>query len=161
MIDGQSVLLSGTHLGPMAMCYYCPFRDCYGAPSLTSSRPVCPGVRPPSGPVTNFSFSLKFSLDSCGLVILWRSLWREDGSVFTLAAGPRQRSPSRIWDPRDSRPYFIFPLPQPWEPCPVFISPRDRVVQLYPRALGSLFVAPYDSLGYGGGILARLHTTTA
>jgi hypothetical protein len=28
-------------------------------------RPVCPGVKLPSGPVTNFSFSLKFSLDSC------------------------------------------------------------------------------------------------
>jgi hypothetical protein len=36
----------------------------------TVSRPVCPGVRPPSGPVTNFSFSLKFPLDSCGFVIL-------------------------------------------------------------------------------------------
>jgi hypothetical protein len=36
----------------------------------TVSRPVCPGVRPPSGPMTNFSFSLKFSLDSCGFVIL-------------------------------------------------------------------------------------------
>jgi hypothetical protein len=28
---------------------------------------------------------------------------------------------------------------------PVFISPRDRVAQIYPRALGSLFVASYDS----------------
>jgi hypothetical protein len=37
---------------------------------LTVSRPVCPVVRPPSGPVTNFSFSLKFSLDSYGFVIL-------------------------------------------------------------------------------------------
>jgi hypothetical protein len=35
-----------------------------------SRRSVCPGVRPPSGPVTNFSFSLKFSLDSCGFVNL-------------------------------------------------------------------------------------------
>jgi hypothetical protein len=39
---------------------------------------------------------------------------------------------------------------------PVFISPRDRVAQLYPRALGSLSVASYDSQGYGGGILTRL-----
>jgi hypothetical protein len=35
----------------------------------TVSRPVCPGVRPPSGPMTNFSFSLKFSLDSFGFII--------------------------------------------------------------------------------------------
>jgi hypothetical protein len=27
---------------------------------------------------------------------------------------------------------------------PIFISPRDRVVQLYPQALGSLSVASYE-----------------
>jgi hypothetical protein len=36
---------------------------------------------------------------------------------------------------------------------PVFISPRNRVAQLYPQAMGSLFVASYDCQGYGGGIL--------
>jgi hypothetical protein len=36
---------------------------------------------------------------------------------------------------------------------PVFISPRNRMAQLYPRALGSLYVVSYDSQGYGGGIL--------
>jgi hypothetical protein len=41
---------------------------------------------------------------------------------------------------------------------PVFISPTNRVAQLYPQALGSLFVASYDSQGYGGGIRPRLHT---
>jgi hypothetical protein len=40
----------------------------------------------------------------------------------------------------------------------VFISSRNRVAQLYPEALGSLFVAFYDSQGYGGGIRPRLHT---
>jgi hypothetical protein len=35
----------------------------------------------------------------------------------------------------------------------VFISPRNRVAQLYPRAMGSLYVISYDSQGYGGGIL--------
>jgi hypothetical protein len=43
---------------------------------------------------------------------------------------------------------------------PVFIFPRNRVAQLYPQALGSLFVASYDSQGYGGGIRPRLHTVT-
>jgi hypothetical protein len=47
---GQSVLVSGAHLGP----------------------------------VTNFSFSLKFPLDSCSFVILWHPLWGEDGSVIYL-----------------------------------------------------------------------------
>jgi hypothetical protein len=31
------------------------------------------------------------------------------------------------------------------------------VAQLYPQALGSLFVASYYSQGYGGGIRPRLH----
>jgi hypothetical protein len=41
---------------------------------------------------------------------------------------------------------------------PVFIYPRNRVVRLYPQTLGSLFVASYDSQGYGGGIRTCLHT---
>jgi hypothetical protein len=40
---------------------------------------------------------------------------------------------------------------------PVFISPRNRVAQLYLQALDSLFIASYDSQGYGGGIRPRLH----
>jgi hypothetical protein len=32
------------------------------------------------------------------------------------------------------------------------------MAQLYPRALGSRFVSSYDSRGYGGDILTRLHT---
>jgi hypothetical protein len=31
---------------------------------------------------------------------------------------------------------------------PIFITPRERVAELYPQALGSLFVASYDSQGY-------------
>jgi hypothetical protein len=41
---------------------------------------------------------------------------------------------------------------------PLFISPRSTVAQLYPQALGYLFVPSYDSQGYGGIIRARLHT---
>jgi hypothetical protein len=41
---------------------------------------------------------------------------------------------------------------------PVFISTRNMVAQLYLRALGTLFVASYDSQGYGGVILTRLYT---
>jgi hypothetical protein len=32
---------------------------------------------------------------------------------------------------------------------PVFMSPRNRMAQIYPQALGSLFVASYDSQVYG------------
>jgi hypothetical protein len=40
----------------------------------------------------------------------------------------------------------------------VFMSSSDRVAQLHPQAPGSLFVAFYDSQGYGRGILTRLQT---
>jgi hypothetical protein len=40
---------------------------------------------------------------------------------------------------------------------PVFIFPRNRAAQLYPQALGSLFLASYDSQGYGECIRFRLH----
>jgi hypothetical protein len=43
---------------------------------------------------------------------------------------------------------------------PVFISPRSRVAQLSPQTLGSVFVASYDSQGYGGGIRPRLDILT-
>jgi hypothetical protein len=41
----------------------------------------------------------------------------------------------------------------------LFLSPRNRVAQLYPQVLGSLFVSFYDSQGYGGGIPPSLHTS--
>jgi hypothetical protein len=40
---------------------------------------------------------------------------------------------------------------------PVYIYPRNRVTQLHPQAMGSLFVASYVSQGYGGGIQTCLH----
>jgi hypothetical protein len=41
---------------------------------------------------------------------------------------------------------------------PVFTPPRNRVAQLYPKALGSLFVTSYNLQGYDGGIRTHLHT---
>jgi hypothetical protein len=38
----------------------------------------------------------------------------------------------------------------------IYIS-QEPVAQLYPQALGSLFVASYDSQGLGGRIRTRLH----
>jgi hypothetical protein len=37
------------------------------------------------------------------------------------------------------------------------MSHSDRVAQLYPQAPGLLFIAFYNSQGYGGGVLTRLH----
>jgi hypothetical protein len=38
------------------------------------------------------------------------------------------------------------------------MSPSDRVVQLHPQVPDCLFIAFYDSQGYSGGIVPRLHT---
>jgi hypothetical protein len=81
--------------------------------------------------------------------------------TFTIAAGPRQRSHSRVRVSQDSCPHFTVSdsrHPNLEGQVPVFISPRNRVAQLYPEALGSLFLASYVSQGYGGGIRTRLHT---
>jgi hypothetical protein len=50
------------------------------------------------------------------------------------------------------------PTPNLEDQIPVFLSPSDRVAQLYPQASGFLFVSFYVLQGYGGGILTRLHT---
>jgi hypothetical protein len=74
---------------------------------------------------------------------------------FTIAAGPSQRSHSQVRVSRNSWSHFTVSdsrLPQPVGPVPVFVFPRNRVARLYPQALGFLFVASYDSHGYGGCI---------
>jgi hypothetical protein len=52
------------------------------------------------------------------------------------------------------------PTPNLEDQVTVLMPPSDRVAQLYPQAPGSLPVAFYDSQGYSGGILTRLHTGT-
>jgi hypothetical protein len=50
-----------------------------------------------------------------------------------------------------------FETPPTWRPRSPNYTPRKRVARLYPQALGSLFVASYDSQDCGGGIRPRLH----
>jgi hypothetical protein len=70
------------------------------------------------------------------------------GLSFTIAAGPRQRSHSQVRVPWNSDHILLSQIrgsPNLEGQIPVFISPRNRVAQLYPQALGSLFIASYDS----------------
>jgi hypothetical protein len=96
------------------------------------------------GPKTRF---LLLS-DSCEFVDVGRTLWRWDGTVVYNRCWP---SPVQSFSgpTRDS--------PNLEGQVPVFISPRNRVAQLYTHVLDSLFVASYDSQSYGGGIRTRLH----
>jgi hypothetical protein len=122
------------------------------------SRSVCLGVKHSSGAYDQiFIIVRKFWVCWCGTlsltrelvccllqllliltsaVILWsKSRWTHDHILL-----------SQIRDPSNLEGQV-----------PVFISPRNRVAQLYPQALGYLFVASYNLQGYGGGIRTRLH----
>jgi hypothetical protein len=115
---GQSVLVSGTHLGLGDQFFFLLeisfrlLRVCYFvAPSLTRVQ-VCN--------------------------LLYNCFW----------ALPEQSLLSEV--PQNSRPYFTVSseTPPTWRArSPYLFPPRNRVTQLYPRALGSLFVASYDSQG--------------
>jgi hypothetical protein len=83
------------------------------------------------------------------------------GLSFTIPAGPRQRSHSQVRVPRDSWPHFSVSdsrHPQPGGPGPRIYIPQVQGGPVIPPGTGSIFVASYDSQGYGEGIRPRLHT---
>jgi hypothetical protein len=121
----------------------------------TVSRAVCPGVKPQSGSVTNFSFSSKFSLDSCGCYFVAPSLTRGRFVIYCCCLVSPAQSLSGLSSSGHKIVFYCpnFRDPPTWRArFPVYLSPRDRVTQLHFRALDSLFVAPEDSQGYGGGM---------
>jgi hypothetical protein len=124
----------------------------------TLSRPVCHGVGLPSGAHDQiFGFCL------CGFLEVGRPLWREDGSVIYYCccwASPAQSLSGLSLAGLNTLFHCSSFLDSPIleDQVPVFISLRNRVAQLYPQELGSLFIASYNSQGYGGGILSHLHT---
>jgi hypothetical protein len=64
-----------------------------------------------------------FQLNTCGYSSYVTS------SLFTIAAGSRQRSHSQVRVPRDSRPYFTVSdsrLPQPGGPGPRIYIPQEQ-----------------------------------
>jgi hypothetical protein len=94
---------------------------------------------------------------------MWSALFDErTGLPFTIS--PHQRSHSWVLVPRGLNEHILLSQirdsPNLGGQVPVFISPRNRVSQLHPQVLGSLFVASYISQGYGGGIRSRLHAAS-
>jgi hypothetical protein len=68
--------------------------------------------------------------------------------LLKIAAGPRQSSHSQLQVPHDHDHILLSQIrdsPNLEGQVPVFISPRNRVVQLYLQGLGFLFCASYES----------------
>jgi hypothetical protein len=105
----------------------------------TVSRPVCLGVGHPSGAHDQIFITVGHLRFSCGC-----PPWREDGSVICSYNSLSFSGPSPAELVTISY-CFIWDSPNLQGQVLVFMSPRNRVVQLYPRTLGSLFVASYDS----------------
>jgi hypothetical protein len=116
---------------------------------LTASRSVCPGVRPHSGPVAKFNFSLKFSLDSCGLTFWWRPLWREDGSViYCYCLASRAQSLSGECRPTKDNNLLspIFRLPQPGGSGPRIYILQGKGGPVIPPDIGFFWIAATTSV---------------
>jgi hypothetical protein len=128
----------------------------------TVSRPVCLGVRRPSGTRDQFFYHLEISFRQMRVCyFVSPSLTR--GWVCNLLCNcfltlPEQshlgRSPAEL----TAIFYFlIWDSPKPWGPGPRIYIPQEQGGPVIPPGTGFPFVASYDSEGYGGGILTRLH----
>jgi hypothetical protein len=113
----------------------------------TVNRSVCFGVGLSAGALDHI-----FLPDNCGFLDVRHPHWRVDGSVIYCCCwdSPAQSfSGLSRWTQDSISLSQFFVTPRTWRArSPIFISPRNRVTRSYPRALGSLFVASYDSQGY-------------
>jgi hypothetical protein len=116
----------------------------------TVSLPICLGVRRPPGTRDRFFFLLEISfrqLRLCYFVASSLTRGRVGNLLYNCFwAFPEQSLLGR--SPAELTTIFyclIWDSPNLESQVPVFISPRNRVAQLYPRTLGSLFVASYNS----------------
>jgi hypothetical protein len=124
-----------------------------GLPPISSSWRQAPGD---SRPVI-FIFQLNIcGYSSCVTSSLTRGWVCRSQLLLILASAVILR-----FEPRDSWSHFTVSdsrLPQPGGPGPRIYIPQEQGGSFIPPGTLLLFIASYDSPGYGGGIRPRLHT---
>jgi hypothetical protein len=114
------------------------------------SRPVSLAVRHPSGARDQFFFLLEIFFTQLRVCYFVAPSLTSGRVIYCCCWSLPAQSRSGL-SPEGLK--TIFCCPNSWNSpnlqgqVPVFISPRNRVAQIYPRALGSFSVASYDSLG--------------
>jgi hypothetical protein len=112
---------------------------------LKVSQSVYLGVEPTLRLVTRYYFLS----ESCGLVSVRRPLWREDRSAVCSAIAQWFES-RRI---RNHTLLSYLRLPKHGGSGSRIYIPQEYGDLVIPQALGSLYIASYDSQGYAGGFL--------
>jgi hypothetical protein len=91
-------------------------------------------------PWSNFPLLFDLFLDSCSFVNVVRPLWWEVGSVLFSICCVSSAQPFSDLSPKGLMSIFyclyFWDFPNLEGQVPVFISPRNKVAQLYPQALG-------------------------
>jgi hypothetical protein len=107
--------------------------------SQSVSQSVCLGIENPCGTCGQILLPVGvLPSEICGLISVRRPLWREDGSAICSVITQWSESHRT----RNHTLLSHLRLPQPGGPVSCIYIPRNRVAQLYPQTLGSLYDSP-------------------